>query len=130
KQWTKMSPPVEASPSMSRSRNLAFSAEHNVFIMEVMARGGGPEVWTYRYKKAAPDNRPVPPMEFTVVSERDRARLTWAPSPSPKVGAYHVYRAEGERPWLEELRQVATVKGTSYQDIAVKPGTVYRYVVK
>lgn len=32
--WTKMNSLVEPEPSMSRSRNLAFSAEHNFFILD------------------------------------------------------------------------------------------------
>src|SRR5262249_43362355 len=50
--WTKMNPRTEAAPSMSRSRNLSFSAEHNIFILETSSREGkgkAPEIWTYRY---------------------------------------------------------------------------------
>ena len=45
---------IEADPSMSRSRNLAFSEEDNVFILESSAqtgKGSEPQIWTYRYRK-------------------------------------------------------------------------------
>ena len=34
-QWTKMEPSLEPEPSMSRSRNMSFSPEHNVFILDL-----------------------------------------------------------------------------------------------
>ena len=59
-----MNPTAEPEPSMSRSRNLSYSAEHNVFILETSSkegRGRQPQIWTYRYKKrpAGPATRPA-----------------------------------------------------------------------
>src|SRR5262245_12815440 len=51
KRWTKMNPTAEPDPSMSRSRNLAFDPQRNVFILETSrAKTNRPEIWTYRYR--------------------------------------------------------------------------------
>src|SRR5205807_2659797 len=43
--WTRMNPPREPSPSMSRTRNLTYSPTHNVFILETMSRGSIVRIW-------------------------------------------------------------------------------------
>jgi hypothetical protein len=133
KQWTKMNPATEPSPSMSRSRNLAYSAEHNVFILELSAkdgRGSAPEIWTYRYKKAPRDKRPAPPTDLTAVTDAGKARLTWTASRSPGVRASRVYRARTDRPWRADMRQVAAVTGTTFEDTGLQAGATYLYKVK
>src|SRR5262249_58389450 len=60
--WTKMNPAAEPAPSMSRSRNLAFSAAHNLFLLETSSKEGkgkAPEIWTCRSGKAPADARPA-----------------------------------------------------------------------
>jgi hypothetical protein len=130
--WTKMNPATEAAASMSRSRNLDFSAAHNVFILETSSqegRGKAPEIWTYRYSKAPAEVRPAPPTDLRVVTDRSSAKLTWTASPSP-VRAYHVYRADAEEPWRTRFEKVADVDGTAFTDNGLAAGKVYSYIVR
>lgn len=131
-QWTKMNPPTEADPSMSRSRNLAYSVEDNLFILETSSKdgkGNAPQIWTYRYKKAPADKRPAPPTNLQAVTDRGKARLTWTASASP-VKEYHVYRAQAEEPWKAKFEKVATVEGATWEDRDLTASKVYFYTVR
>jgi hypothetical protein len=125
-----MNPPAEPDPSMSRSRNLGYSAEHNVFLLELMPKGGKePQVWTYRYRKAAPDRRPAPPADVDVVTAPGRATVTWSAGPAG-VKEYRVLRAEGSEPWRLKFEQVGAVRGTTFEDRGLAAGKVYHYRVQ
>src|SRR5262249_11762809 len=121
-----------AEPSMSRSRNLSYCAEQNVFILETSAKdgkGSAPQIWTYRYRKAAADKRPAPPANLQVVTDRTTAKLTWTASNSA-VKEYHVYRAQADKPWKATFNKVATVQGTTWEDRELAAGKVYTYTVR
>jgi hypothetical protein len=131
-QWTKMSPATEPDASMSRSRNLGFSAEHNLFILETSSREGkgkAPEIWTYRYRKAPADPRPAPPANLRVETGPARATLTWTPSSTP-VKEYHVYRAQAEEPWKTHFAKIAAVPAPPFVDDELAPGKVHHYTVR
>jgi hypothetical protein len=130
--WTKMSPAAEPAPSMSRSRNLGFSAEHNLFILETSAqegRGQAPEVWTYRYRPRPPERGPAPPTGLRVLTDAGRATLSWSASAGP-VREYRVYRARAEVPWEARFEQVAAVRTTTFEDRGLEAGQVYFYTVR
>ncbi len=132
-QWTRTNPVAEPEPSMSRSRNLGYSAEWNVFFLETSSKegkGSAPQVWTYRYKKAPEDNRPSPPADLRVVTGEGKAALTWAASTSPEVKEYHVYRAVAERPWETKFARVGTTRNTTWEDEGLTAGAVYFYTVR
>jgi hypothetical protein len=129
--WTKMSPPAEPSPSMSRSRNLAFSAEHNVFLLELAPKerkGKGVELWSYRYGKRPAGRSPEAPQGIEVVTSRDGASLKW-PAVRSAVKGYHVYRAEGAPLWQAKFARVGLVHDPSYEDRGLAAGQVYHYRV-
>jgi hypothetical protein len=129
--WTKMNPTTEPAPSMSRSRNLDYIAEHNVFFLETSSqegKGKAPEIWTYRYKKSPADGRPAAPADLRVITDRGKAALTWAAGSSP-VRAYHVYRARAVEPWKAQYEKVAATPGTSFADANLETGKVYFYRV-
>jgi fibronectin type 3 domain-containing protein len=129
--WTKMNPKAEPDASMSRSRNLGFSARDNVFILETSSkegRGKSPQVWTYRLKNA-PANPPVePPADLRVVTDPGTATLSWSAVPSARE--YRVYRARADEPWKAKFEKVASVPGTSYADRGLSAGGVYFYAVR
>ncbi len=132
RRWEKMNPLAEPEPSMSRSRNLGYSAEDNVFILETSSkegRGRAPQIWTYRYKKAPATSRPAPPPDLQVVTEVGKSALKWAASTGP-VKAYRVYRARADEPWKARFEPVATVTGTTYEDAGLSSGAVYFYTVR
>jgi hypothetical protein len=129
--WTKLNPTAEPTPSMSRSRNLDYDSEHNVFLLETSAqegKGRAPEMWAYRYKKASSDGRPAAPADLRLVTEQGKATLTWAANTSP-VRGYHVYRARADEPWKTRFEKVSTVPGTSFADADLEAGKVYFYRV-
>jgi fibronectin type 3 domain-containing protein len=129
--WTKMNPPVEPDASMSRSRNLAYSARDNVFILESSSkegRGKAPQIWTYRLRNA-PANPPVePPSDLRVVTDRGQATLTWTAVRS--AGEYRVYRAPADEPWKARFERVASVPGTTWADHGLSAGAAYFYTVR
>src|SRR6185503_7346824 len=117
--WRKMEPAAEPDGSKSRSRNLAFDAERNVFLLESSsARSNRPEIWTYRYAAAPPpDLRPAPPAELEAVTEDGGVvRLRWKPGDSRSVKEYRVHRARAGEPWKAEFLPVATTAAPSFED--------------
>jgi hypothetical protein len=128
--WTKMNPAVEPEPSMSRSRNISFDAEKNVFILELTpkeSKGNGVQIWTYRYRKAAADPRAGTPANLQAVTAAGKADLRW----DPVAGAreYRVYRADGNDPWKLRYEPIATVKKPSHADSGLAPGKTFFYKV-
>jgi hypothetical protein len=129
--WAKMNPPAEPDPSMSRGRNLAYSAEHNVFILETAPKAGkgkGAEIWTYRYKKATPDSRPAAPADPTALAEPGKVLLSWKPTDGAK--RYHVYRAPAGDPWKLDFARVGETDRPAFEDGGVAPGREYVYTVR
>jgi hypothetical protein len=130
-QWTKMAPPVEPEPSMSRSRNLGFSLEHNVFILDTnpsATKGKGAQIWTYRYKKAPPDKRPVAPTNVEALTHAGNVTLTWSAVADAKE--YHVYRAGTGQPWQLTFAKIGAAVGTTFEDKDVSTGQIYFYTVR
>ncbi len=124
--WTALNPAVEPDPSKSRSRNLAFSPEHNLFILESMAVDAGLQLWTYRYRKAS-GRGPAAPTALEVATDSDRATLSWQRSSSAGVKAYNVYRAQAARPWQAAFTRIGTTTGTTFEDVGLAAGQVYFY---
>jgi len=132
RQWTKMNPAVEPEPSMSRSRNLSYVADLNLFILETSSkegRGKAPEIWTYRYRKPPPDRRTAPPTDVRLVTDAGKAVLTWTATRPPAV-EYHVYRAPAEEPWKTHFVPVAPVTRTTYTNQGLTAGANYVYTVR
>lgn len=129
RQWTKLNPVATPSHSKSRSRNLAFSAEHNLFILELSSTNNRPELWTYRYKNASSTPRPQPPTNLEPLAEAHQVNLTWTASASPGAKEYHVYRAEAPPVWLADFKKVGTTPRTFFEDKEVHPGKIYIYTV-
>ncbi len=128
--WTKLNPSTEPAHSKSRSRNLTFSAEHNVFMLELSSTNNRPELWTYRYKKAGSSSRPVAPANLEAMTESNKVTLTWTASSSPDVKEYHVYRAEPAQPWLADFKNIGATTGVTFEDRTVSTGKVHCYFVK
>src|SRR5262249_12721294 len=99
-QWKKMNPPAEPDRSMSRSRNLAFSPEHNVFILDLnraALKGKGWQIWTPRHQAAPAVRRLAPPAGVQAETAAGRVALSWTPVNG--AAAYRVYRSLGTEPW-------------------------------
>jgi fibronectin type 3 domain-containing protein len=128
--WTRMNPAVEPEPSGSRTRNLGYSPEHNAFLLETWTRPNTVRIWSYRYKKAAPDARPAPPSGLEALSSAGKATLSWQPSATAAVTGYRVYRARADRAWQTDYARVADVATARYEDGGLEAGAIYFYTVK
>ena len=147
-QWTKMNPAVEPEPTGSRARNMGFDPALNLVFLESVNPKGEARIWTYRYRKAPPSDRPEPPTDLTVVTDPGKATLTWKPSPSAGIREYRVYRAETDKPWLAEFALIGTVEsdsaenalydargfrvpnGYKFDDSGLETGKVYIYTIR
>lgn len=130
-QWTKMAPPAEPEPSMSRSRNLDFSPDHNVFLLDLnpaALRGKGAQIWTYRYKEVPVPPQPVPPANLTATTAPDRVALHWEAAPG--AAEYHVYRAAAAEPWKLTFAKIGISKAATFVDKQVTPGQNAFYTVR
>jgi fibronectin type 3 domain-containing protein len=127
-EWTKLNPATSPSHSKSRSRNLTFVPEHNVFILELSTTNNRPELWTYRYKKAGQTKRPAAPTNLEVLTDTGKATLTWTTSTGVKEN--HVYRAEPALPWLADFEKIGATVATTFEDKEVSAGKSYFYFVK
>jgi len=128
--WTKMNPATEPGPTGSRARNLGYDRSLNLFILECVNPQGDAQIWTYRYRKAPPEDVPTRPANLDVATEAGTARLTWEPSRSSGVKGYRVYRAEPEVAWKAKFIKLATTKETIYEDRGLETGKVYYYQVR
>jgi fibronectin type 3 domain-containing protein len=129
--WTRADPAAEAEPSMSRGRNLAYSAEHNVFILETAPKatsGKGAQVWTYRYRKAPPDARPAAPADPVALTRPDKVTVSWKPAGGAK--AYRVYRAAAGDPWKLDFARVGETDRAAFEDATAAAGREYVYTVR
>jgi hypothetical protein len=124
--WTRMNPEPEPLPSMSRSRNLSYLPEHNVFLLELAGKDRGPELWTYRFRKASP-NGVRPPDDLRLESEPGKASLVW--SPVPGAQEYRVYRAPAEKPWEARYTRLASPREAHFEDPGLASGKTYFYRV-
>jgi len=134
-QWTKMNPAVEPEPTGSRARNMGYDPALNLVFLECVTPKGEARIWTYRYRKAQPTDRPEPPASLLLRTDPGKATLTWERSPSPGVREYRVYRAQTDKPWLAEFAHVGTVKGSAakdpqYEDSGLEATKVYIYTVR
>lgn len=130
--WAKMNPKREPEPSMSRARNLGFSPEHNVFILETgpkASRGKGVQVWTYRTQQASPGAGPAAPADLVATARRDRMVLSWKAGGTGTSG-YHVYRARAAEPWKLDFQQVGKTDRTTFEDRDLAAGQEYVYIVR
>lgn len=132
--WKKLSPATEPTGSKSRSRNLSFDAERNVFILESSnAKTNQPEIWTYRLRQAASLLPAVaPPSDLQVVTTATTVQLRWQPSTTADVKSYDIYRAQTDEPWKAPLVKIGSVAGTAtaYVDKDIQPGQIYHYAVR
>ena len=129
-QWTKLQPAAQPSHSKSRSRNLTFVPEHNVFILELSTTNNRPELWTFRYRKVGTTKQPAAPQNLEVVTDAGKAALTWTASDSSNVKEYQIYRATSAQPWLADFRQIGTTATTTFEDKEIVAGKSHFYFVK
>src|SRR6185436_7711261 len=91
RKWTAMKPATEPDTSSSRSRNLSYLPDYNVFLLELVGKDRGPEIWTYRTRKGPKPQDP--PSGVEVVTEAGNATLSWKGTGDAKV-----YRAQADKP--------------------------------
>jgi hypothetical protein len=133
--WTKLSPAVEPAGSKSRSRNLDFDRQRNVFVLETSsAKTNRPEIWTYRYRaagKADLASRPSPPGDLQVLTEEGgQARLTWKADASGSVARYDIYRATADKAWEAEFTRIGSSMSGEFTDDKVEKEKIHFYTVK
>jgi hypothetical protein len=111
-----------------RGRNLAFSPQDNMFILEspyledCSSSKRVNELWTYTYSNSGSYSpRPHAPSMTTTASS---AGLSWASISG--ATQYNIYRANGRIPNLV-FSKIGSSAGTSYIDSSVTPGTIYYY---
>jgi hypothetical protein len=126
--WTARSPAASPEPSLSRSRNLDYSPELNLFLLETMTIDGVAQLWTYRARDLDDDPRPGPPSNLSAVTTESGAKLAWTPSWTPGA-SYRVYRTELGAPWLAEPKPIGETSGAEYEDADLASGVTYLYRV-
>jgi hypothetical protein len=149
-QWKKMDALTEPDPSMSRSRNLAFSPEHNVFILDLnpaALKGKGAQIWTYRigpgrtvlqtvpagkgrFEKPSYGTlkRLPPPADVLSETEANRVALSW--KPVQEAASYRVYRSLGTQPWQPKFECLGDVKETGFIDTRITAKQAAHYMVR
>ena len=129
--WTKMSPMVEPDASMSRSRNMSYLPDRNVFLLDTNPashKGKGAEIWTYRFRDVPADTRLAAPKSLEATTDAGRVSLTWPAAAGARQ--YRVLRAGGDVPWQLDFEPIATVSETTYVDMKATPEKSAFYVVR
>jgi hypothetical protein len=110
----------------------------NLFILETQVKNKGPQIWTYRYKKSAPDDRPASPSNLKVVTQAGtdtaRALLSWNKSPG-KIRNYEIFRAVADSPWQARYDMIGATDDTKFidrnlRDAVMKQGKIHFYKVR
>jgi len=122
RKWTAMKPATEPDTSTSRSRNLSYLPEQNVFLLELVGKDRGPEIWTYRYRKGPKPQDP--PSGVEVVTEAGKATLTWKGTGDAKI-----YRAQADKSWEAKYAEIGTSRDGRFQDDGLAAGKTYFYRV-
>jgi hypothetical protein len=122
RKWTALKPAAEPDPSSSRSRNLSYLPDHNVFLLELVGKDRGPEIWTYRFRKGVKPQEA--PSGLEVVTEAGKATLTWKSS-----GEVKVYRAQADKPWEATFAEIGSSKDGRFVDPGLAAGKTYFYRV-
>jgi fibronectin type 3 domain-containing protein len=97
------------------------------------AKTNQPEMWTFRYREADPKRVSVaPPSDVQIVTNAKSATLSWKPSSTSGIKAYHIYRAQADEPWKAALAKIAEVPAsvTQFDDKNLERGQTYFYAVK
>lgn len=133
-QWTKLEPGVEPAPSRSRSRNLSFAVEDGLFLLNLTAVDGGPQLWTFRHPAsrlpAEGDRPPPPPRNARIETGSGRVVLTWEPG-SPREGLrYRIRRAQEGTPGQERFRVVGTTRERRFVDEGLSRGGAFLYRIR
>jgi hypothetical protein len=123
RKWTAMKPATEPDTSMSRSRNLVYAPDLNVFILELVGKDRGPEIWTYRYKKGSRPKGSVSNLEV-VTQGGKTATLSWT-----GPGKAKVYRAQAEKPWEAKYAVIGSTEEPRFVDSGLEAGKTYFYRV-
>lgn len=129
--WTKMSPPAEPEPSMSRSRNMGYLPDYNVFVLDSnpsATKGKGSQIWTYRFKASPGDKRIAAPKDLVAVTDAKQVALNWTAVPG--AAGYHVYRADAGDPWQLSFKKIGKSSAATHVDAEVTPGKNYFYTVR
>ncbi|CAN5310147.1 hypothetical protein BH10PLA2_BH10PLA2_26480 [soil metagenome] len=129
--WTKLNPAVEPDPSMSRSRNLAYSPELNAFLLETSSqagKGNDPQIWSFRYRTPPADAVPPPPENVELVTAANKITLNWSPG-SSSVKEHAIYRARAIEPWKAKFDKIAAVSGQQFEDTSAEPGSDLLYYI-
>jgi hypothetical protein len=126
--WAEKQPISSPDASLSRSRNLDYSPELNLFILETMPPDGVGQIWTYRLRDLADDPRPGAPSQLAAVTSDGGAELTWTPSWTPGA-TYRIYRAELDAPWLADPQPIGETSSPHFQDPDPSAGVTYLYRV-
>jgi hypothetical protein len=115
---------------MSRSRNLDFDAEHNVFILELSPKerkGTGTQIWTYRYRKAAPEKRPA--RRPTSRSPPRQGKRCSPGTPLPTRRLIVSTAARGRKRGVK-LEKIAEVSEPGFADRDLATDKVYHYTIR
>lgn len=125
--WEHLDPQVSPDPSKSRTRNISYVSEYNLFMLETWTVDGVPQIWTYRYQDKPASSRPGAPTDLAVTVGPGKAHLRWTPSYSPGT-TYRVYRAELGDPWAVTPTPIADTTNAELDDV-VADGKSYLYKV-
>jgi hypothetical protein len=128
--WTKENPAVSPDPSASRARNLSYSAEGNIFILEsVAADKGGPQLWTYRLTNSVAKAEGEPPAGVRLETRPTEAAIRWTASAGGGVRRYDVYRAQADDVWKARFEKIGESKMPEFRDVGLESGKTYFYRV-
>lgn len=123
RKWTAMKPAAEPEPSSSRSRNLSYLPQLNVFLMELVGKDRGPEIWTYRFKKGPRPSKT--PSNLEVVTDVGKAVVTWMPGRADEK--VKIFRAQAENAWEAKFALIGETAGTRYEDSGLTARGTYFY---
>lgn len=130
-QWTKENPAVAPDPSASRARNLSYSAEYNVFILEMVAADkSGPQIWTYRLTNPASEAVPQPPTALRIITRPTKAVLHWTAPDQPAVPGYTIERAQVDDAWKAVFTKIGSSTKSEFEDAGLTAGKTYFYRVR
>jgi len=129
-EWQKMNPPKEPDPTQDRQRQIAYSPDQNLIILENRYSPGHysfneQQIWTYRYAEAPKENLPKPPQNLKLKITKNSIGISW----KSNAKKFNVYYGIAKKPWLVYYKKIATIKTNKFIHKNPEKNKIHYYYV-
>jgi hypothetical protein len=134
--WRKLTPLQQVPNSLSRSRNLDFNPELNLFFLENIWSNEyrnefKNQLLTFRYgeKTTEYNNKLLAPKGIKLITEENQIKLEWLDSQTSEIDKYNIYRSSNTFPELD-FEKIDESTSLNFIDENIDSNEIYFYQIK